>query len=82
MEGPGLVRLAAALEAASLRKPHTVWDWASEVRGLPIHRQWLITPVDGSADPRPSSVKWSSPMVTTLGPREGTMARSRQWRVG
>ena len=35
MEGPGLVRLAATLEAASLRCPHTVWDWVSEVRGYP-----------------------------------------------
>ena len=33
MEGPGLVRWVATVEAASLRKPHTVWDWASVVRG-------------------------------------------------
>ena len=33
MEGPGLVRLAAAHEAASLRKPHTFWE--GEVWGYP-----------------------------------------------
>ena len=35
MEGPGLVRLAAAHEAASLRKPHTFWDGKGSVRGYP-----------------------------------------------
>ena len=33
MEGPGLVRWVAAHVAVSLRRPHTVWDWASVVRG-------------------------------------------------
>ena len=35
MEGPGLVRLAATLEAANLRKPHTFSDGKGEVWGYP-----------------------------------------------
>ena len=35
MEGPGLVRWVATLDAANLRCPHTFWDGKGSVRGYP-----------------------------------------------
>ena len=78
MEGRGLFRRKAATPAptpvastTTLRHPHTIlrmWTKVGKISvwGIPVH-QWRWTTLrNRNIDPRPSSLKGSSPMVTTV----------------